>query len=230
LENLFIHSEEVKKELPKESEKFVGIDKEVKRILADCVVKEYALVYCDQDWVYPAFDQVEKDLRVCEKALNDFMESKRAAFPRFHFVSPADLLDILSNGNAPAKIMVHMPKIFQAIETLELKEEGVRPCAIGMYTNVGVEYVPWNTPLKLMGKVETYMQDVIDNMRSSLKDAASELFKQLATKEKFLWIKDGVAQAVLLINILTWTVDVETSFQKLEKEPNAMQQAEDHQI
>ena len=30
LENLFIGSEEVKKELPKESEKFVGIDKEVK--------------------------------------------------------------------------------------------------------------------------------------------------------------------------------------------------------
>jgi dynein heavy chain len=29
LENLFIHSEEVKKELPTESETFVGIDKEV---------------------------------------------------------------------------------------------------------------------------------------------------------------------------------------------------------
>jgi dynein heavy chain len=137
LENLFIHSEEVKKELPKESEKFVGIDKEVKRILADAVVKELALVYCDQDWVLTAFDQVEKDLRVCEKALNDFMESKRAAFPRFHFVSPADLLDILSNGSSPPKIMVHMPKIFQAIESLELKEEGVRPCAVGMHTNVG---------------------------------------------------------------------------------------------
>jgi hypothetical protein len=32
---LFIHSEEVKKELPKEAEKFIGIDKDVKRILAD---------------------------------------------------------------------------------------------------------------------------------------------------------------------------------------------------
>jgi hypothetical protein len=32
---LFIHSEEVKKELPKISEKFVDIDVEVKRILKD---------------------------------------------------------------------------------------------------------------------------------------------------------------------------------------------------
>jgi len=56
LENLFIHSEEVKKELPKESEKFIGIDKEVKRILADAVAKQLALVYCDQEWVIGAFE------------------------------------------------------------------------------------------------------------------------------------------------------------------------------
>jgi dynein heavy chain len=32
------------------------------------------------------------------------MESKRRAFPRFYFVSTADLLDILSNGNNPHKV------------------------------------------------------------------------------------------------------------------------------
>jgi dynein heavy chain len=34
LENLFIGSEEVKKELPRESEDFIGIDKEMKDIMA----------------------------------------------------------------------------------------------------------------------------------------------------------------------------------------------------
>lgn len=42
--------------------------------------------------------------QVCEKALADYMESKRRAFPRFYFVSTADLLDILSNGNSPHKV------------------------------------------------------------------------------------------------------------------------------
>jgi dynein heavy chain len=49
-------------------------------------------------------------LKVCEKALNEFLDSKRKAFPRFYFVSVNDLLDILSNGNSPAKINKHMPK------------------------------------------------------------------------------------------------------------------------
>ena len=35
LEGLFIHSEEVKKELPKESNKFIEIDKSVKAILTE---------------------------------------------------------------------------------------------------------------------------------------------------------------------------------------------------
>ena len=98
------------------------------------------------------------------------MNSKRLAFPRFFFVSPADLLDILSNGNNPSKVMVHMPKIISAMDRLELLEEGVRTVAKGMHACVGKEYVAFTTDLKLMGKVEVYLQDVIDTMRSSLKD------------------------------------------------------------
>ena len=159
LEQLFIHSAEVKKELPKESDQFVGIDKDVKRILDDAYQKKVALTYCAQDWVLPDLENAEKQLSVCEKALLDFMEGKRRAFPRFYFVAQVDLLDILSNGNNPAKIMVHMPKIFQAIDTLELKETGgeERPLAMGIKSSVGVEYVEFSEPLKLERKVENYL-------------------------------------------------------------------------
>ena len=73
LENLFIHSEEVKKELPKESVKFVDIDKDVKRILADGFQKKKTIAYCTQDWVLRDLETVQDELTVCEKALNEFM-------------------------------------------------------------------------------------------------------------------------------------------------------------
>jgi dynein heavy chain len=123
------------------------------------------LNFCIQPTVLPRLEKVQEDLTVCEKALNEFMDSKRIAFPRFYFVSPADLLDILSNGNAPVKVMIHMPKIISALDTLELLEEGVRPFAKGMKSCVGVEYVPFTVECKLIGKVEIYLQMVLDAMR-----------------------------------------------------------------
>jgi dynein heavy chain len=43
------------------------------------------------------------------------MQEKQKQFPRFYFTSTTDLLDILSNGSTPAKVMKFMSKIFQAI-------------------------------------------------------------------------------------------------------------------
>ena len=60
LENLFIHSEEVKKELPKESERFVDIDKEVKMILKDGEHKQKALIFCTQANIMNRLEEVQK--------------------------------------------------------------------------------------------------------------------------------------------------------------------------
>ena len=121
LENLFIHSEEVKKELPEISQQFVGIDKNMREIMAKGGEVKNILKFCTIDGMYKRLEKIEGELKVCEKALNEFLDSKRKAFPRFYFVSVSDLLDILSNGNSPAKINKHMPKIFQAIDLLELE-------------------------------------------------------------------------------------------------------------
>lgn len=46
-------------------------------------------------------EELQKQLVMCEKALSDYLETKSLIYPRFYFVSSADLLDILSNGNQP---------------------------------------------------------------------------------------------------------------------------------
>ena len=63
---------------------------------------------------------MHKELEKCEKALNEYLEVKKNIFPRFYFVSNAALLDILSNGNNPSKIMPHIGSVFDGIAELEL--------------------------------------------------------------------------------------------------------------
>jgi dynein heavy chain len=96
------------------------------------------------------------------------LDGKRRSFPRFYFVSQADLLDILSNGNSPEKINKHMSKIFQAVDHMELEPDGERPKAKAMISGVGKEKVDFTAPMKLQGKVENYLADLINLMRSTL--------------------------------------------------------------
>lgn len=167
LENLFIYSEEVKKELPEQAARFVEIDRSVKEILLIGKENPIVKVFCSQDGILQRLESAEKELSICEKALNEFMDSKRMTFPRFYFVSSVDLLDILSNGNSPAKVMPHMSKVFQAIQTFQLDEgnaaggedaetrgSGRRPHAIGMESCVGKETVRFPASLHLTGKVK----------------------------------------------------------------------------
>jgi dynein heavy chain len=58
LENLFIHSEEVKKELPNESEKFKDIDIDVKKLLADGYKQQKALNFSTQEYVLPSLEKI----------------------------------------------------------------------------------------------------------------------------------------------------------------------------
>lgn len=53
-------------------------------------------------------DDLHVHLTLCEKALAEYLETKRLAFPRFYFVSAADLLDILSNGNNPQLVVRYL--------------------------------------------------------------------------------------------------------------------------
>ena len=49
-------------------------------------------------------------LERCQKSLNDYLDSKRNAFPRFFFISDEELLSILGSSE-PSCVQEHMVKV-----------------------------------------------------------------------------------------------------------------------
>ncbi|MEW5298846.1 MAG: hypothetical protein WDW36_001923 [Sanguina aurantia] len=216
LESLFIHSEEVKKELPEATLRFASIDREVKQVLTGFMATRNAVRCCNKEGLMKHLERQQSELEICEKALADYMESKRRAFPRFYFVSTADLLDILSNGNSPVKVMQHMSKCFQAIERLKLDTEtpeaGKRPKGLGMESCVGTEYVQFSTPLPLLNKVEDYMNDIIRKMREELRLICKASVEDYSRKSRDQWLFDWSSQMILVVNQIFWCQEVEQAF------------------
>jgi dynein heavy chain len=233
LENLFVYSEEVKKELPEDTDRFSKIDHDVRAILKEGVSVKICLRFIEIPHIGARLEKCQTQLAVCEKSLNDFMERKRRAFPRFFFVSTVDLLDILSNGNTPAKVMPHLPKVFQAVQTYHLEARtDDRPLAVGMESCVGSEYVPFPTPLPLNGKVEVYLESCIGAFRDALQFYSEQsllMYAKAGNVGRGNWICESVvAQCVLLTNLITWVQRVEQSFALFENgNKNALIEARD---
>ena len=172
--------------------------------------------------MYKKLDKIEGELKICEKALNEYLDSKRKAFPRFYFVSVNDLLDILSNGNSPAKVNKHSPKIFQAVEHFNMSDASgsERPSVLGLKAGVGVENVELIEPLKLNGKVETYLQDIIDGIVGTLRVITTKSYANQAKKERAEWIKMDPAQITLLVNNTLTSAAIENCFKKISDGSN----------
>lgn len=86
-----------------------------------------------------------------------FRSGKKRLFPRFHFTSEADLLDILSNGNQPSKILRHIDKLMLSTSTLVLESVpgnvSDRPRAVRFEAGVGEETIDFEPAVFLEGKV-----------------------------------------------------------------------------
>ena len=235
LETLFIGSEEVKKELPVDAERFVGIDIDVKQVLKDILGIKNAVAACSKDpELIKKLESTQSRLEMCEKSLANYLEQKRRIFPRFYFVSTSDLLDILSNGNDPIKVNFHTDKIIAAIAKLDMEAGATsadRPSATGFESAVGVEHIDFPVPFKIEGRVEYYLQGVIDESVKALRGYLDKSNKAFVTDTTEVWVKREPNQIILTTSLTFFTLKMEETFAKIASgDANAMKDMFDFKV
>lgn len=103
-------SEDIRKQLPEDSDRFDQIDHDFKDLVQKMSLTPIVVEATGQPGLMGKLGHLQDQLILCEKALAEYLETKRLAFPRFYFISSADLLDILSNGT-DAKLVVRCAEL-----------------------------------------------------------------------------------------------------------------------
>lgn len=98
-------------------------------------------------------------------------QQKRTAFPRFYFIGDDDLLEILGQSTNPQVIQTHMKKLFQGINRVVFSSTG--ETIISIVSSEG-ETVTLSKSVRVVPQVETWLQQLSDEMRRTLRDQAAQ--------------------------------------------------------
>lgn len=191
LEVVFLGSDDIRKQLPDYANKFVEIDVEFRKELAHMNTAETAVDACTKSELIKVLEQLESDLVKCENALNDYLEQKRLIYPRFYFISSADLLDILSHANEPELVCKHLSKLYDSIANLIFDKE--KAMANSMVAKDG-EVVQFIEKFSCDGQAEYWLNSVTDTMRKTLRSILHDSLKAYDDKPRDEWIFDWPAQ------------------------------------
>ncbi|XP_047352693.1 dynein beta chain, ciliary-like [Vespa velutina] len=218
LESIFIGSEDIRSQLPEESKLFEKIDRDFKDLLKDMLSTPNIIKATNKPKLLERLEELQKELNICENALFQYLETKRLAYPRFYFVSSADLLDILSNGSNPELVSKHLAKLYDSVAKLKWKteKEKITKIAIVMIAKDGEEMAIYGD-CDCSGKVEIWLNHVTNAMRKSVKHRIHQAVISYGEKPREQWIMDYEGQPSLCGTQIWWTTEVNMAFSRLEE-------------
>lgn len=219
LESIFMSSEDIRKQLPDDSERFDDIDTKFRVLMGEMSVCLNVIKATNRDELCDRLDALQDQLTLCEKALAEYLETKRLFFPRFYFVSSADLLDILSNGNQPVLVIKHLTKLFDSIAKLKFApfpDGEPAKTSLAMIAKDG-EVVDFVEEADCTGAVEVWLNRIQASMRCSLRQYMSDAVSAYEEKPREAWLFDYPAQVSLCGTQIWWTTEVNLAFSRLEE-------------
>jgi dynein heavy chain len=200
-------SDDIKKQLPAESKKFEVCDRNWRRAMQTGKNTKHCLTYCSSKSLLTNFRDSNRVLDVVQKGLSDYLETKRAAFARFYFLSNDELLEILSQTKDVELVQPHLKKCFEAINRIEFNKDGGGIRVLSM-SSIEKETIQFSAPLQIKGSVEFWLKDVENCMRDAVRRVLKEATNAYVVTPRPDWVISWPGQTVLNISQHFWSMEV----------------------
>ncbi|KAG8584671.1 hypothetical protein GDO81_004716 [Engystomops pustulosus] len=151
--------------LPREEARFNRVDEDFRSIMSDIKRDNRVTMLTSRVGIRNSLITILDQLQRCQKSLNEFLEEKRSAFPRFYFIGDDDLLEILGQSTNPAVIQSHLKKLFAGVNSVEFDKDFKH--IIAMKSLEG-EVVPLINKVQVLSDVEIWLSNLAIQMKSTL--------------------------------------------------------------
>ena len=203
LESIFGGGGDIMKQLPKETKSFKQVDSMWRELMKKTNVDPSALKAATAKGLLEQFQKANLALDNIQKNLEDYLESKRALFPRFFFLSNDELLEILAEAKNPLAVQPHLIKCFDNIKSLDFGDHPVTPDILAMVSGEG-ERIGLAKNLKVRGEVEQWLISVEDNMILALAKLMKQGVLDYDEEPRLAWVRSHASQIVLTVANIFW--------------------------
>eukprot|EP00966_Prymnesium_polylepis_P300207 6937696-Prymnesium_polylepis.1 len=139
------------------------------------------------------------------------------------------LLDILSNGNRPWVVLKNVNAMFQGVKEMGLEGEPATTVNTFVSNEGEVVDIKITGKLPLLGKVENYLNELIEKMRHELRAQLKASIEDYETtgkagKDRPEWLKGHIAQLSLVVTQQQWSLSSSTALKAIGdgSDPNAL--------
>jgi dynein heavy chain 1 len=208
LEGIFYGSADIKQQLPTEYGRFKGIDTEFTSLMKKVASHPLILEVLALQGIQKTLERLSELLAKIQKALGEYLESQRQAFPRFYFVGDEDLLEIIGNSKDIVSVQRHFAKMFAGISSLQSSDNDSLEAMVAREN----EIVSFVTPVKISEDtaIHAWLTKVEVQMRDSLASNLDRCVSLMSTQTDILaCINEFPAQVTLLAVQVDWCQRVE---------------------
>lgn len=219
-------SNDISRQLPHAANKFRNINSHWENIMNGVASNPNAYeVMVAQPKIQEMFAYGNETLELILKNLNEYLFSKRKAFPRFYFLSNEELVLILSNSQDIISIQRYIVKCFEAIASVTIENKMIT----GMNSPEG-EKVKFKKNIEFyigdeIKSIETWMIDIEREMRLSLAEqlveASEDSNSDLRTRVN-KWPSQLLHSS--LMSLWTWNVEQSVQFNTLKQQLYAQEE------
>ena len=240
VQNMYVYMEavfsggDIVKQLPAEAKRFNNIDKAFMRVVSTAGdIKNVVEVCYENDQMQQTLPYLTEQLELCQKSLTAFLDTKRAQFPRFYFVSDPTLLEILSLGSDPPSVTPHFQSgLFDSLTEVTFdKQDKTKMLEMFSQQNECVKFVKENdgvldpAPVMAVGNIESWLQALVEGMQESIRSTIKMANEAVFEKELEEFIFGFPAQIALLGIQFLWTNDMQTALTGAKKDKSMMVKA-----
>ncbi|KAM9212758.1 dynein axonemal heavy chain 14 [Dugong dugon] len=211
LEPIF-HSLEIQRQLPAETKLFSKVISMWKDVMSKIQNKLDALQITTSAGVLEILKNCNIYLEKIKKSLEDYLEIKRMIFPRFYFLSNAELLDILAYSKNPESVQRHLVKCFENVRQLMICKQEIGPPAVTMLVSAEGESLVLPKKIRVRSAVEQWLVNVEKSMFDLLKKFVSCGVEDWKDQIFSVWVVSHPGQVVLTVSQIMFYNDCIKSF------------------